>query len=146
MVCADMGLTLDNVKPRTPYPFFAQCQRERVRVDERAARRVDEHGVLLHLAQEIRVDDVVRALPAGREHEEHVARARKLVELYAPDGAQVVARDEGGLEGWVVRGGGVGRVDAVGEAEAGQAGEGRLGYAPETEEAGCAGWGEGGWA
>lgn len=87
MVRADMGLTFDDVEPRTPYPFFAQCQRKRVRVDKRATRRVDEHGVLLHLAQESRVDDVVRALPAGRKHEEHVARARELVELYAPDGA-----------------------------------------------------------
>ena len=43
---------------RAPYPLFAQRLRERVRVDERAARRVDEHGVLLHLAQEVGVDDV----------------------------------------------------------------------------------------
>ena len=58
----------------------------------------------------------------------------------------MVRGGEGCFEGWVGRRGGVARVDAVGEAEGGQSGEGCLGYAPETEEAGCAGWGERGWA
>lgn len=121
MVSADMGLTLDDVEAGTPDPFFAQSLRERVRVDQRAARRVHQHRVFLHLAQEVCVDDVSRVLPARREHEEHVALARELVQLYAPDGAQVVLRGEGCLERGVARRAGVGRVYAVGEAEGGEA-------------------------
>ena len=133
MVRADMGLTLDDVEARAPDPFFAQCLRERVRVDERATRGVDKHGVLLHLAQKGRIDDVVGVLPAGREHEEDVARARELVELDAADRAQAgVLCGEGGLEVRVARGGGGGGVDAVREAEGDEAREGRLGDAPEA--------------
>jgi hypothetical protein len=123
MVRADMGFTLDDVEARTPNPLFAQCLRERVRVDERAARRVHKHGTFLHLTQKVRVDDVSGVLAAGSEHKEHVAFARELVELYAPDGAQVgVARSEGRFEGGVEGGGRVGGVDAVREAEGGEAG------------------------
>jgi hypothetical protein len=122
MVRADMGLTLDDVEARAPDPFFAQCLRERIRVYERAARGVHEHGVLLHLAQKGRIDDVVRVLPAGREHEEHVARAREFVELDAADGAQAgVLCGEGRFEVRVARGGGGGGVDAVRETEGDEA-------------------------
>ena len=121
MVSADMGLTLDDVEAGPPDPFFAQCLRERVRIYERAACRVHQHGVFLHLAEEVCVDDVARVLPARREHEEHVALARELVQVYAPDGAQVVLRGEGRLERGVARGAGVGRVYAVREAEGGEA-------------------------
>ena len=89
-----MGLALDDVEARAPDPFLAQCVRERIRVDERAARCIHEHGVPLHLAEKILVDDVPRVLPARREDEEHVARARELVQVDAPDGVQPVARDE----------------------------------------------------
>ncbi len=51
MLRADVRFTLDDVQPSAPDPLFSQRLRERVRVDERAARSVDEHGVLLHLAQ-----------------------------------------------------------------------------------------------
>ena len=152
VVRADMGLTLDDVEARAPDPFFAQCLRERVRVDERAARGVDEHGVLLHLAEKVRVDDVVRVRTAGREDEEDVARAGELVELDAADGAQSrVLRGEGRLEEVrvvVARGGGGGArgVDAVREVEGGEARERRLRDAPEAKEACCACWGERGGA
>lgn len=148
VVRADVRLTLDDVEARTPDPFFAECLREGVRVDERAARGVDEHGVLLHLAEKVRVDDVVRVRPAGREDEEDVARAGELVELDAADGAQTrVLRGEGRLEVRVARGGGGARgVDAVREVEGSEARERRLGDAAEAEEACCACWGERGWA
>jgi hypothetical protein len=121
MVSADMGLTLDDVEAGTPDPFFAQRLRERMRVNERAACRVHQHGVFLHLAQEICIDDVSRVLPARREHKEHVTLARELVQIYAPDGAQVVVlRDEGCFERGVARRAGVGRVYAVRETEGGQ--------------------------
>jgi hypothetical protein len=107
MVSADMGLTLDDIKAGTPDPFFAQCLGERVRVDERPARRVHQHGMFLHLAQKLCVDDVPRVLSARREHKEHVALAREFVQLYAPDGAQVVLRGEGGFERGVTRRAGV---------------------------------------
>src|SRR6267154_5105507 len=117
MVSADMGLTLDDVKAGTPDPFFAQCLRERVRVNERSACRVHQHGMFLHLAQKICIDYVSRVLPARREHEEHVALARELVQFYAPDGAQVVLRGERLLKRGVTRRAGVGRVYAVRETE-----------------------------
>jgi hypothetical protein len=117
MVSADMGLTLDDVKASTPDPFFTQRLRERVRVDERSTCRIHQHGMFLHLAQKIRIDDVARVLPAGREHEEHVALARELVEVYAPDGAQVVLCGEGRFEHGVAWGARVGRVYAVRESE-----------------------------
>ena len=79
VVSADMGLTLDDVKAGTPDPFFAQCLRERVRVDERSACRIHQHGMFLHLAQKICIDDVSGVLPTRREHKEHVALAGELV-------------------------------------------------------------------
>jgi hypothetical protein len=45
MVSADMGLTLDDVKAGTPYPFFVQSLRERVRVNARPVCRVHQHGM-----------------------------------------------------------------------------------------------------
>ena len=119
MVRTDVGLAFDDVEARTPYPLFAQRPRERVRVDERAARGVHEHGVLLHLTQKVRVNDVPRLVPAGREHEEHVALARQLDQLDAPDGPQAVARGERRLELRVARRGRVRGVDAVRDAEGG---------------------------
>ena len=107
MVRANVRFALDDVEARAPYPLFAQRPRERVRVDERAARRVDEHGVLLHLAQKVCVDDVPRRVTAGREDEKDVARARELVLVDAPYGAQAVSRRERGFERGVARGGGV---------------------------------------
>jgi hypothetical protein len=121
MVSADMGLILDDVKAGTPDPFFAQRLRERVRVDERAACRVHQHGMFLHLAQKTCIDDVSRVLPARREHKEHVALARELVQVYAPDGAQVVLRGEGRFERGVTRRAGVGCVYAVRETEGDEA-------------------------
>jgi hypothetical protein len=117
MVSADMGLTLDDVKAGSPYPFFAQSLRERVRVNERAACRVHQHGMFLHLAQNICIDDVSRVLPSRREHKEHVALVRELVQINAPDGAQVVLRGEGRFERGVTWRVGVGRVYAVRETE-----------------------------
>lgn len=102
--------------------------------------------MLLHLAQQVRVDDVPRGVAAGREDEEDVARARELVLVDAPDGAQAVSRRERAFERGVARGGRVGGVDAVREAEGGEAGERRLGDPPEAEEADGARWGEGGGA
>jgi len=142
MVSADVGLALDDVEARAPDPLFAQRAGERVRVDERAAGCVDEDSVLLHPAQKLCVDDVARSVSAGREHEEDVARARELVCVDAADGAQAVLRGEGGFEGGVAGRGRVGGVDAVSEAEGGDAREGRLGDAPEAEEACRARWRE----
>jgi hypothetical protein len=132
MVSADMRLTLDDVKAGTPDPFFAQRLRERVRVNERSACRVHQHSMFLHLAQKICIDDVSRVLPAGREHKEHVALARELVQIYAPDRAQVVLRGEGRFERGVTRRCGVGCVYAVGETEGDETFECCLGYASET--------------
>ena len=73
--------------------------------------------MFLHLAQEICVDDVSRVLPTRREHKEHVALARELVQFYALDGAQVVLRGEGLLERGVTRRAGFGCVYAVRESE-----------------------------
>jgi hypothetical protein len=77
--------------------------------------------MFLHLAQKICIDDVPRVLPAGGEHKEHVALARELVQINAPDGAQVVLRGEGRFECGVTRRAGVGRVYAVRETEGGEA-------------------------
>ena len=87
MVGADVGFALDDVEARAPDPLFAERASERVRVDERAAGRVDEDSVLLHLAQELCVDDVACSVSAGREYEEDVARARELVCVDAAYGA-----------------------------------------------------------
>ena len=127
-----MRFSLDDVEARAPYPLFAQRLCERVRVDERAARRVDEHGVLLHPAQEVGVDDVPRRVAAGREDEKDVARAGELGIVDAPHGAQAVSRCERSFERGVAGGGRVRGVDAVRDAEGGEAPEGRLSDAPEA--------------
>jgi len=101
VVRANVRFALDDVEARAPYPLFAQRLRERVRVHERAARRVDEHGVLLHLAQKVGIDDVPRRVTAGREDEKDVARARELVLVDALYGVQAMLRRERGLEGGV---------------------------------------------
>ena len=132
MVHAYMGLALDDVEAGAPDPLFAEGACEGVRVDERAARRVDEDGAALHLAQKVLVHDVVRGMPAWREDEEDVGFARELVLVDAAHGAQAVFGGEGGLERGVARGGRVGGVDAVREAEGGEAREGRLGDASEA--------------
>lgn len=132
MVRADVRFAFDDIEASAPYPPFAQGPRERVRVDERAARRVDEHGTPFHLAQKVGVDDVPRRVAAGREDEKDVARARKLVLVDAPYGAQAVSCRERGFEGGVAGGGRVRGVDAVRDAEGGEAREGRLGDAPEA--------------
>jgi len=132
MVSSDPRLTLDDVKAGTPDPFFAQCPRERVRVNKRSACRVHQHGMFLHLAQEIYIDDVSRILPARREHKEHVALAREFVQFYAPDGAQVVLRNEGIFERGVTRRAGVRCVYAVREAEGDETFKCCLGYTSET--------------
>lgn len=120
VVSANLGLTFDDVKAGTPDPSFAQCLRERVRVNERSACCVHEHGMFLHLAQKISIDDVSRILPARSEHKEHITFARELVQFYAPDGAQVVLRGEGRFECCVMRGAGVGCIYAVRETEGGE--------------------------
>lgn len=118
VISADMRFTLDDVEAGTPDPSFAQRLRERVRINERAASHVHQHGMFLHLAQKVFVDDVSRVLPSRREHKEHLALARELVQIYALDGAQVVVlRDEGRFERGVARRAGVGRVYAVRESE-----------------------------
>src|SRR6266571_1201167 len=134
MLRADVRFTLDDVQLSAPDPLFAQSLRERVRVDERAARGVHEHGVLLHLAQKARVDDVPRRVTARREHEQHVALPRKLVQPDAPDGPQRVARRKRGLELVVARRGRVRGVDAVRDAERGEARERRLRDPPEAQK------------
>ncbi len=113
MVGADMGLTFDDVEASTPNPFFMQSLRERVRVYERAACRVHQHSTFLHLAQKLRVDDMPRVLSSRRKHKEHVALAREFVQLYAPDGVQVVLRGERLFKRGVTRRCRVGRVYAV---------------------------------
>ena len=120
MVSADVGLALDDVEARAPDPLFAQRAGERVRVDERAAGCVDEDSVLLHPAQKLCVDDVARSVSAGREHEEDIARVRELVRVGQADGAEAVARGEGGFESGIAGRGRVGGVGAVGEAEGGE--------------------------
>jgi hypothetical protein len=143
VVRADVGLALDDVEPGAPYPLLAQRARERVRVDERAARGVDEHGAGLHLAQKCGVDDVARGSAAGREDEEDVARACELVEVDAADRAQGrVLRRQRRLERGVARGGRVRGVDAVRYAEGCEARERRLRDAAEAEEADRARWRE----
>ena len=87
MVRADVRFALDDVEARGPNPLFAQGAGEGVRVDERATGRVDEHGVFLHLAQQVGVDDVSGRVAAWSEDEEEVARARELVGVDASDGA-----------------------------------------------------------
>src|SRR6266702_7692664 len=103
MLRADVRFTLDDVQASAPDPLLAQRLRERIRVDERAARGVDEHGVLLHLAQKARVYDVLRRITARREHEQHVALPRELVQPDAPDGPQGMARHERRFELVVAR-------------------------------------------
>ncbi len=139
MLRADVRFALDDVQTSAPDPLFAQRLRERIRVDERAARGVDEHGMLLHLAQKARVDDVPRRVAARREHEQHVALPRELVQADAPDGPQRVARHERRFELVVARRGRVRGVDAVRDAERGEARERRLRDAPEAQKAHGAG-------
>ena len=63
--------------------------------------------MLHHPAQKVGVDDVARSVSAGRE----------FVRVGQADGAQAVARGEGGFESGIAGRGRVGGVGAVGEAE-----------------------------
>ena len=81
-----------------------------VRADERAAGHVDEDSTLLLAAQKLGVDDVACSVSAGCE----------FVRIGQADGAQAVARSEGGFESRVAGRGQVRGVDAVGEAEGGE--------------------------
>jgi hypothetical protein len=54
-----MGLTLDDIKAITPDPFFAQCLCELVQVDKHSACHIHQHGIFLHLAVKICIDNVL---------------------------------------------------------------------------------------
>jgi len=107
MVSADMGLTLDDIKAGTPDPFFAQCWASASSRRASRAPRFTSTACFFILRKNCAFDDVPRVLSAKREHKEHVALAREFVQLYAPDGAQVVLRGEGGFERGVTRRAGV---------------------------------------
>lgn len=147
MVEADIRLALDDVHARAVQPALAEGPRERVRVDEGAARGVDEDGGGLHLPEEGLVDDVVRRGPAGGEDEEDVGLACERLERHALDLFDAEFRGEGGVRAGVGVGGGGGGgpagVEGALEAEGDEAGEGGLGDAAEADEA-CGAHGRGG--
>lgn len=97
MVRRYVWLARDDIEPRAPDPALAQRRRQCIRVDERPAARVHEHGGRLHAAQEARVDEALRCRAARREHEHDVARRRERIGVDALDGLQVVLRGEGGI-------------------------------------------------
>jgi hypothetical protein len=86
-----------------PAPQIHSSRNARARASEPTSvpRDVDEDSVLLHPTPQVGVDDVARSVSAGREHEEDIARVRELVRVGQADGAQAVARGEGGFESGV---------------------------------------------
>lgn len=132
---SNVWLALDNIEPGTPYPLLAQRGLERVRVNERAARRVHKHARLLHLLQKRSVYDVMCRGPAGREYEYDVAPRCELVERYAPYAVQPeLLRDLSVTRGVRMRGRARG-VEAVFVAKRHESREYRLRYAPEADKA-----------
>lgn len=125
MIMWNMGLSFDNIQPGRVDHAFAQDLRKGIAVYESPSTRIDEDRRSLHPPQERLIDDMIRRLSPGRQHEHDVRLTGDIVQRRGPlDAPQAELAREGPVVHVV--GGGAGH-DAAFEVEGGVGGVGAVG-------------------